>query len=223
MQLKVTYSFERDINNYVDSLYHFRWDKHGREDLQENLLKPFPYVFKKALKESVNKEAAEKVIEKYLLKNINRRRKTFLSVAKNLKIAWKENKTSIINNLEKIYGKNFPFKSLTVYLSSIPICPYNFNERWIYIFAGTSTQRQLRILTHELNHFMFLYYFGSLKDNIGNSNFESLKEALTVFTNPEEPGYPAQQKLRTWLKKQKGTVSEIIEDDEWQKHLQQAD
>lgn len=219
MRIKVIYSLQHDIDNYTDSLYRFRWNKHGRENIQEVLLKPFSEDFKKSLKKATNKKEAQKIVEKFLLQGLDGRKQTYLAVANNLETAWKESGDAIIKKLEKIYGKEVPFNLITVYLSSIPICPYNFKQRWIYAFAGTSTQRQLRILTHELNHFMFLFHFGNLKDKVGNDNFESLKEALTVFTNPEEKGYPAQQKLRTWLNKQKGTVSEIITANKWQKHL----
>src|SRR3989304_940746 len=62
----------------------------------------------------------------------------------------------------------------------------------------------------ELNHFMFYYYFGKLRGELGHEKFESLKEALTVFTNPDEEGYPAQRRLRAWLARQKGTLLEKI-------------
>ena len=219
MEIRVIYSLQHDIDNYTDSLYHFRWNKHGRENIQKDLLKPFSEDFKKSLKEATNKKEAQEIVEKILLQGLDCRKTTYLTIANNLEEAWKKEGATIVNTLEKIYGKKVPFDLITVYLSSIPICPYNFKQRWIYAFAGTSVQRQLRILTHELNHFMFLFHFGNLKDKVGNDSFEYLKEALPDFTNPEEKGYPAQQKLRMWLKKQKGTISEIIEKEGWQEHL----
>ena len=103
MKIKIKYSLQRDINNYIDSLYRFRWNKHGRKNIQNNLLNPFPDDFKKALKEAVNKEAAEKVVEKFLRQGIARRKKTYLTVTNKLERAWKESEFSIINNLEKAY------------------------------------------------------------------------------------------------------------------------
>lgn len=49
--------------------------------------------------------------------------------------------------------------------------------------------------------------------------YKQIKKVLSVFTNPEENGYPAQQKLREWLKKQKGTIPEIIQAGGWEKYL----
>lgn len=219
MNIKIEYSFKRDVDNYLDALYSFRWIKHGRKDIQESLLKPFPNDFKTALKESENKDKARDTIYKFLEQDLGGRRKKYLGVAKELETEWASSSSKVVQKLEKVYGKKFPFKSITVYLSSIPICPYNFSKRWIMIFAGTTTKRQIDILTHELNHFMFLYHFGNLKEELGNKKFESLKESLTVFTNPEEKGYPNQQKIRSWLKGQKGTISEIIESGAWKKYL----
>lgn len=101
----------------------------------------------------------------------------------------------------------------------MPICPYNFEKKWIIVFAGASIEKQLQILTHELNHFMFYHYFGELKKEIGEEELESLKEVLTVLTNPEEKGYPDQQELRIWLLWQNKTIPEIIEDGGWRKYL----
>ncbi len=71
------------------------------------------------------------------------------------------------------------------------------------VFGRANTRKQLQIITHELNHFMFYYYFGELKNELGKEKFESLKEALTIFTNPEEKGYPNQKRIRNQLAKQK--------------------
>lgn len=87
------------------------------------------------------------------------------------------------------------------------------------VFGETTIKRQLQILTHELNHFMFYYYFGALKERLGKERFESIKEALTVFTNPEEKGYPAQQKLRAWLTEQKETIPKIIKNNKWRDYF----
>ena len=67
---------------------------------------------------------------------------------------------------------------------------------------------------------MFYYYFfGKLRRKLGKEKFESLKEALTVLTNPEEQGYPAQGDLRSWLAKQKRSVPKIIESEGWKNYL----
>lgn len=221
MKLKVTFSLNHEINNYVNSLYKFRWLKHGRKNIQENLLKPFPESFKKDLSRCKSEKEVREVIKKFLGKDLNKREGKFKLIANNLEKAWKEKDDELVKKLEKVYGKKFPFKTLTVYLTSIPICPYNFKKRWIMVFAYTpKINTQLKIIVHELNHFMFLYYYGDLERKVGKKKFEQLKEALTVFTDPEDKkGYPAQKELRKWLKNQKGTISEIIEAGKWKKYI----
>lgn len=58
-----------------------------------------------------------------------------------------------------------------------------------------------------------------IEKDVGKYKFAALKESLTIFTNPEENGYPAHQKLRSWLKDQHGTIGEIIASGEWEKYL----
>lgn len=52
---------------------------------------------------------------------------------------------------------------------------------------------------------------------LSKERFESLKKALTVFTNQEEKGYPDQQKLHNWLIKQKKPIYDIIRGNDWKK------
>lgn len=221
MKLKVEFSLDHEINNYVNSLYKFRWLKHGRKHIQENLLKPFPENFKKELSKCKSEKEARGVIKKFLGKDLNKRERKLKLIASNLEKAWSEKNIELVEKLEKVYEKKLPFKTLNVYLTSIPICPYNFEKRWIMVFAYTpKINTQLEIIIHELNHFMFLYHYGDLERKIGKKKFEQLKEALTVFTDSEyKKGYPNQKKLRKWLKKQKGTISEIIEAEKWRKFI----
>lgn len=220
MQIKVSYSFHHEVENYLNSLYRFGWLKHGRTDIQERLLRPFPKSFRSALRGAKNEQEAEEVIKTFLRSGLEQREKSYANVAKNLEQAWKKKGRAIEKSLEDLYDQPVPFNKVNIYLSSIPICPYNFNERWIMLFANTSQERQLQILTNELNHFMFHYYFGKLKVELGKQKFESLKEALTVFTNPEEKGYPAQRKLRAWLKKQTDkTIPQIISSGGWKRYI----
>src|SRR3989344_7387465 len=219
MDIRLNYSLERDIGNYVNALYRFKWLKHGRGDIQEKLLAPFPKPFKHHLEKAKNENQARQVSAVLLEKSYTERKRRFSKVAKKLEYAWQKEGSKIEKKLQDVFTKKIPFKKINFYLTSLPICPYNYKERWIMIFANIPTERQLQILTHELNHFMFYYYFGNLESELSKEKFESLKEALTVFTNPEEKGYPAQQKLRAWLVKEEGTIPEIIKKNGWRKFL----
>ena len=203
----------------VDSLYSFRWLKHGRNDIQNKLLSSLPVQFRDSLKGATNDDAAKKIISDFLSENLEGRKAKYSLIGKEMELSWVKQGHVIEKKLQKLYDNPVPFKTLKIYLSSLPICPYNYEKGWIMVFAGTKVERRLQILTHELNHFMFYYYFGYLRKELGKEKFESLKEALTIFTNPEEKGYPAQQKLRTWLAKQKGSIPTIIESRGWKKYL----
>jgi hypothetical protein len=218
MKIKVKYSLGHDVGNYFNALYKFRWIKHGREGVQEELLKALPESFKTALKEAKNTPEAKAVIRDYLSKDFKKRAVEYGEIARNLEQVWRVRGRGFEKKLSGLYGKPIPFKEITVYLTSLPINPYKYPE-WIFVYAKTSVERQLQIVTHELNHFMFYYYFNYLKEELGKEKFESLKEALTVFTNPEEKGYPAQRELRAWLKRQTGTIPELIEKGTWKKFL----
>ncbi len=219
MDIKVSYSLDLDVWNYLRSVYKFVWYKHGRDNLQDKFFSALPERVRIDLKNSKSEKQARNIIKDFLSQNLESRKAKYSVVAQELKSAWVKNGSQIENRLQKIYGRKIPFKQIKIYLSSLPICPYNFEKKWIMVFGGAIPERQLQILTHELNHFMFYYYFGNLKKELGKEKFESLKEALTVFTNPEEKGYPAQQKLRAWLVKQKKSIPEIIQDNKWRDYL----
>lgn len=219
MDVKVAYSLDLDAWNYLRSVFEFTWLKHGRNNLQGKLFQSLPQDFQKALKETKNKNQARIVIKSFLSRNLKGRRIKYREIGKKLTYVWEKEGREIENKLQNLYEREIPFKVVKIYLSSLPICPYNYEKRWIMVFAEVPSERQLQIITHELNHFMFYYYFGELRGDLGKEKFESLKEALTVFTNPEEKGYPAQQKLRQWLAKQKKSIPEIIRTRAWRRYL----
>ena len=213
------YSLDLDVWNYLRSVYKFVWDNHGRSGLQDKLLLSLPDGVRAGLKKAKDEKQARKIIKDFLSQDLEGRKAKYLITSQKLELVWKKKGPQIENQLQKLYECEVPFKLIKVYLSSLPICPYNFEKRWIMVFGGTTIKRQLQIINHELNHFMFYYYFGTLKEKLGKERFESLKEALTILTNPEEKGYPAQRKLRAWLKGQRKTIPEIIKSNEWRSYL----
>jgi hypothetical protein len=219
MRIKVGYSLDLDVWNYLRSVYRFVWYKHGRNNLQEKLFLALPDKSRESLKRAKSEREAKEVIERFLSQGLDGRKFKYAKIAQDLEENWVKDGPKVEKKLEKIYARKIPFKTLKIYLSSLPICPYNFKKRWIMVFADTRVKRQIEILAHELNHFMFYYYFGYLKKELGEEKFESLKEALTVFTNPEEKGYPNQERLRVWLSGQKKTIPEIIESGRWRQYI----
>lgn len=67
---------------------------------------------------------------------------------------------------------------------------------------------------HELNHFMFYYYYlNKLKrQNVSLEKREKLKEALAIFSNPEGNNKPDIKDLETYLQTLSGKkMDEIID------------
>jgi len=219
MKIKVDYSLDLDVWNYLHSIYSFTWLKHGRNNIQDKFFRSLPLKLQAELKKTKNREQAKKIIKNFLSSNLEQREKKYSIIGRKLMLAWEKHGSEIEEKLETIYKNKIPFESISLYLSSSPICPYNFKEKWILVFAEANTRQQLQILLHELNHFMFYYYFGDLRKELEKEKFELLKEALTIFTNPEEKGYPNQRKLRKWLIKQKKPVPDIIRSNNWRKYL----
>ena len=220
MKLNIKYDLEKDVENYLRTLYKFDFEKHGRKNIEGQLLADYPPEFREKIKSAKNKEEAEKHIRDYIQNNFAQRTDLQKRIIDDFKDAWNTEGAKLIKKLEDVYGENFPFKEITIYLVSNKRCPYNFKERWIMVYAKSGVKTKLYTLMHELNHFMFYYYFPPKKLEIkSKQEYESLKEALTVLTSPEEQGYPAQQKLRAWLKEQKGTVGEILQNEKWKSLL----
>lgn len=213
MQFLVKYSQEKDIQNYLNAGWKFTYAKHGRRKIQEKLLHSYPQEFKNKLLEAKSKTDAEKVIKEFL----DSRPKDFRLVTKLVvKICQEildEEKQNIINLLEKIYQKPVPFDKITVYITTFPINPYNYEERWFMVNRNSSVAGFINTAKHELNHFMFYYYYLDklMQQKVSKEKREKLKEALVIFSNPEGNNKPNIKKLESYLKTLKGrTIDEII-------------
>lgn len=215
INIKVTYNTTHDVHVYLNYLYQFRSFKHGRDNIKGLLLKQYPDEFRIALNNASGKVEAIKVIRGYLRKRYHGRKLEFRKISRILEEAWTKRRVDIEKQLVKLYCQKIPFEKIYIYLTTTPICPYNFKKREIMICHGVPVERQINILKHELNHFMFYFYFSDLQKELGREKFESLKEGLAILTNPEEKGYPNQRELRRWLLKQSGTIPEILNRNGW--------
>lgn len=215
--LKATYSIDKDILNYLNVFGGFKYLKHGRNIALMKLTEGFPQEFLRKFSRDLKREEAIEIVRGYL-----RYQHPFLfeyiaRVIRHLQILLDSHEGEIVNKLETLYGTKFPFANIDMYITTLKICPHNYGEKWFMVSIYGDKDNHLKTTLHELNHFMFYYYFGNLEKKLGTVKFESLKEALTVLTNPEEEGYPAERKLRGWLKEQEGTLTEIIKKGEWKK------
>jgi len=211
MNFLVTYSIKKDIKNYLSTLWRFRYLKYGREDIQRKLLAPFPRDFKNALVKASTEKEATLVIKRYLDSLPLKSKASLKKTVRSLQEALSSKGEDIISLLEALYNKPFPFKKITIYITTLPICPYNFNEKWFMVSIQGSKDKQLETVKHELNHFMFYHYYSHLRKKLSYEKFESLKEALTVFTNPKGTGKPSVKKLEEYLKTLSGRpMDEVV-------------
>lgn len=210
MNFKVDYSISKDKDNYISSIWNFRWHKHGREKITNKLSSGLPKDLVLQLINQKKLKEAELVVEKFL----NSQDDKFLKSIEILKVGLEKNlnkqEKNIIETLETAYVKPVPFITLKVYITTIPICPYNFKERWFMVFKNHSKEKHIQTAIHELNHFMFYFYYWQLKDKVGSNFFEIIKEALTVLTNPEEAGYPGEKYLRKYIAENRNKNIEVI-------------
>ncbi len=214
LTFSVSYSKEKDISNYLHAGWKFSYLKHGRENIQANLLKRFPESFRDSLLQASDEATARKVVEDWLTaKNDEYRHLTDLTV-EIMQTVLNREKTSLVQTLEAVYKEKVPFDKVSVFVTTFPINPHNFEERWFMIGRMASVPEMVRIAKHELNHFMFYYYHldGLIKRGLEKEKREQLKEALAILTNPEGTDKPTVKELEKHIKTLPGkSVSEIIE------------
>lgn len=208
-KLIFSYNFNRDIENYLNSIYKFRYFKYGDKNLESKITKHIPKETLKLIRKSKTSFKAKKHIQQFLEDFISP--KKIKNVKKKIEKAWEIKEKAFLEKLEGFYQKPVYFSKVNVYFTSLSICPYNSKEGWLMIPLNTNVKDQIAIICHELMHFMFhRYYEDYCKRKISLRKFEDIKEALTVFLNTEfsdiininDRGYPAHQKLRKFLLKE---------------------
>lgn len=220
MKFKVYYSIEKDIWNHLNANWRFSYTRYGREHIQEKILKPFPEEYKTNLAKAKTKEEAVKVIKHHLDTRAESFKRILSIIVKGVEQILNEEKDNIIGKLEKTYNKPFPFNEITVYLTTAYINPYNYEEKWFMSSCVHDIDGHIRTATHELNHFMFYYYYPHLKDKLGEEKFEILKEALAIYTNPEGNERPTTKKMeRYFMEHLNKTIEEVIEKGKWEKYF----
>lgn len=214
MIFKVLYSQDKDISNYVSSVWHFSYQKHGREEMEDKLLKNFPDEFKEKIKTAQTKEEATIVVKNYLDNLPQSFNDQTPVLAIGIEKILNDHQVEIANLLESLYQNPLPFEVITVYLTTLGICPYNYEGKWFMSRRSNNIEGHLNTTKHELNHFMFYYYYQDKlrKQSVPEEKIEKLKEALAILTNPEGNNKPDVKELEVFIQSQKNkTISQIIE------------
>ncbi|MEI7742107.1 MAG: hypothetical protein WCJ29_06480 [bacterium] len=197
LKLKVTYSIAEDAQNHMLA-YKFTHLRHGRDDMEKRLRSGLNPKLAALIETASSEEECYKRIVKYIEGWHVEKPGQMEEWRAKLESTWAEVGTQVIANLEFLFRQPFKLDALTVRLSMIGICPYDFKpaEKWIYAFAPRGVKIQLRTITHELNHYMFYMYYEALRATMSYEDFELLKESITYFSNPEDIGKPAEKELR---------------------------
>ena len=205
------YNLEKDIENYLDSIYQVRRLSHGRKKYQEmagRYLFPEDYL---AILKARNEKSARKIIEK-IVKELLAKNEVIYSLTKDLsEKTWKKKEKHFFILLEKFFNKPVYFDKVTALFTTLPVCPYNRREGWFMVSLRHGLEDQMRTIFHELMHFMFLgYYWNYTYQALGKNSqkAEMIKESLTVFLNDKDfrkintiydRGYPQEKALREHL------------------------
>lgn len=214
MKFVVEYSIERDMHNYINSVWRMKYAKHGRDDLRKNLLMRCPKEYQKDIQAAKTEEEAKKITKIFLEKNYQKHKNEFQSKISKVQNFLDQGKANIIKVLEEAYRKKFPFNKITVYLTTNGICPFNYEKHWFMLYDYADLEKCIHVATHELNHFMFFYYhFDNLKERgINEYNLKVLREALPILTGDEGGRKLDVIELEQFIKPLKGRpIEEIIE------------
>lgn len=212
MKLNIIYSLEKDTQNHINTVYSFKFLKHGREDIQQSLLSKLPPKLQEIITSTPTEKEAYDKIFKFLTAWQKQQPEITQNSINNLRTYWDKTGHAIIKSLEFFYQKPFPFEEITNYITTVPISPYSFEEKYMFIYFQAPPMGQVSAMLHELNHFMFYEYYPELRQELGKEKYELLKESLTFFTNPNQIGKPDETELRKlYSSKQWKNISEIIQ------------
>ncbi len=218
VKFNVSYSEEKDISNYLNALWKSPWTDYGKSHYEIGK-KYLSIEYLDSLKNAPSKIKAVKIIKNYWK---NTRSSTFTNDIELLSkwfgnILNEEGGIKIIKTLENAYQRKFPFKQINVYLTTLFSCPYNYEEKWFMVGRNSSLLWLLSTSLHELNHFMFYYYFNQNLENQGfsQSQREHLKEALAILTSDdskENQEKPQVIPIQNFIKENKDrSIDKIIE------------
>jgi len=204
MQFIVSYSLQKDIQNYLDRVWQYNPKQlFGRDP--KRFLNTFPEDFQQELSCAKNKTEAIIAIKNYFHKTRNQKlfRQNSQFIIKWVTIILNQESKNIEQKLKNAYQQPFPFKKVKVYLTSLPICPFYYRRRWFMVQRKGSIDHIIRTATHELNHFMYLYYWQKPLQKLGLSHGKSeiLREALAITTNIEGNDKPTVKALESYIKK----------------------
>jgi hypothetical protein len=220
MKFIVEYSKEKDIWNHLKTNWKFSFKKHGREDIKDRIKKSYPEKYLNDLWSAKTEEEARKIVTLFLDYLPKQIQNTTPLIVRGVNQLLNERSEDIISKLEKAYEEKFPFDEITVYIHTCLFSPYNYEEKWFMSPRNSSEDEHIKTALHELNHFMFYSYYPNLRKELGNDKYETVKEALAIFTNPEGNDKPEVKKLEDFFKNNLNkSIGEVLKDKNWLRYI----
>ncbi|MEK7637584.1 MAG: hypothetical protein AAB402_04350 [Patescibacteria group bacterium] len=156
-------------------------------------------------------------VHKYLLG----RQDTFMVDLRAMKVFleqyMKQYGSGLLNEVAKLTDRPLYRRTFYATFTLLHTCPYDVHRHWFMISAKQNMAKQVKTIAHEIFHLQFIHYYYEycLKRGLSETQFQDLKEALTVLLNEPrfrkfhialDVGYPAHVKLRKaiqrlWKKK----------------------
>lgn len=217
MKFTVQYSKKLDSEIYINWIWNKKFYNYGTDRI-DSAKKFLPSEFVDKLASAKNKKEAEEIVLSYFKYKFN----DSFYFSNEILSKWfekflNEEQDLIIKPLEKIYNEKFPFEKINVYLTSFFACPYSYEDLFFMVSKNSSLIYLLTTAKHELNHFMFYFYFQDYleKKKISNEKIECLKEALAVLSNlggNENADKPDVLEIQNFIKENRDkSVKEIID------------
>jgi hypothetical protein len=207
IKLNFLYNREKDALNWVNTAKDVDPDFGFSYEISTA---PIPDNLKKEIIKIEIDEAVTKVTDYFSKSKRQKLKEDFIKYKLiSLKKLWQEKGDNLIKKIESIFGK-FKNDELNVYLTTLYICDYNFEENYFYLSLYHSLPQNFTIIAHELSHFLFYRDFEKYYRDKGLSEkqFQDLKESTTVLLNEkefsdilliEDSGYQPHKKLRKFI------------------------
>lgn len=185
----VSYSYSRDLDNYIRQLRNKMKYQFGMNVLETSKMY-FPENFLLKVINAPTDTHAESIVLDFWKKT---RDKNFndevTKKTEKFNRYLYEHQSEIISTLEKTFNKKFPFThNINIFLTTFYRCPYNY-PNWFMSYTNGTSEILKDTVIHEMNHFMFYFYWkDKLSSRMTEEQFENLKEALAVLTssNPDK-------------------------------------
>lgn len=180
----------------------YRWFGPELDDISSKKLKKFlpKRLFNSLIASDFSKTDKLQIFLKNYWEVNNKKIEKAISTMKGV---WNKEGQSIVDDLKGLYGVKIKCKSITAFLTTLTIFPYNDEECWYAVSAFALEDELLSTTKHELAHFYFHRRFDSKKSGLSKDDYFKIKESFTVLTLPKEEGYSGHEELRNHIQKLK--------------------